>query len=97
MTDVASSKKSKNREIYELWKCVQDIIGEASKWPKIIRRLFWTENLIPFQRCMVAAFAYVNGLNSDIFLHWAEKQHLCKDSSISALQGFVYSFSKEKL
>ena len=46
---------------------MQDIIGDAGKWPKLIRRLFWTENLKHFQRCIVAAFVYVNGLDPDIF------------------------------
>ena len=45
---------------------MQDIIGDAGKWPKLIR-LFWTENPKHFHRCIVTAFVYVNGLNRDIY------------------------------
>ena len=60
----------RNREIYKFWTDIQDVIGNASKWPKGIRKLFWTRNLSHFQMCLVAAFVYVN----IIFLERAEKK-----------------------
>ena len=67
---------------------MQDIIGDAGKWPKLIR-LFWTEYPKHFHRCIVTAFVYVNGLNWDIFLERAEKKFLCRDRA--AFQSFILS------
>ena len=90
MSDADSLLAARNREIYQLWKTIQDIIGDAKKWPKLIRKLFWTRNLIYFHRCLVAAFVYVNGLNPEIFMEWADKQFLCRDKS--AVNHFRYPF-----
>ena len=65
--------------MYQLWKSIKDIIGDASKWSQLIRRLFWTRNINQFQRSIVAAFVSINGLNPEIFLEWVEKQFLCRD------------------
>ena len=89
-TDADSLLAARNREIYELWKIMQDVKGDANKCSKLMRRLFWTRNLIYFQRCLVAAFVYVNGLNPEIFMEWADKQFLCRDKS--AVNHFKYLF-----
>ena len=73
--------KSKNREIYEKWVEIQDLIGPASKWPFLIRKLFWQQNIKHFERLLVAAFVYVNGLNPLIFLEWARLNSLCTDEN----------------
>ena len=70
-----------NRQVYTLWKDIQDIIGDASRWPHRIRRLFSTINLLHWQRILLAAFVYVNGLNPDVFMEWANLLHLCRDGS----------------
>ena len=31
---------NRNREIYQLWMTIQDIIGPANLWPRKIRRYF---------------------------------------------------------
>ena len=74
-----SAPKSKHRQIYEKWMEIQEIIGAANKWPFRIRRLFWTQNIKHFDRLLVAAFVYVNGLNPVIFLEWAHLNSMCRD------------------
>ncbi|MEW8548563.1 MAG: hypothetical protein AB2693_34105 [Candidatus Thiodiazotropha sp.] len=97
MTDADSLLAARNREIHSLWISMQDIIGNASKWPKLIRRLFWTRNLRHFQRCIVAAFVYVNGLNPDIFMEWAEKQLLCRDqAAFNHFRNLFKAFAEKK-
>ena len=56
---------TRNRTIYEYWRDIQDVIGEASKWPYIIRRYFWTK-LNHKMRPIVVAFCFVNGLNPEV-------------------------------
>ena len=72
---------NRNRKIFETWKLMQDIVGKASAWPKNIRRLFWTRCVKHFDRIIMAAFVYVNGLNPEIFFEWAELLHVFRDSS----------------
>lgn len=72
---------SRNRQIYNLWTSIQDIIGPANLWPVNIRRYFWTANLNHFQRILVCTFVYVNGLNEVIFLEWASLLKLGRDSA----------------
>ena len=70
---------SRNRQIYELWRDIQDIVGSASLWPYKIRRLFWTEGVQHFDRILLATFVLVNGLNPVVFLEWADLLNLCRD------------------
>lgn len=70
-----------NRSVYEKWMVIQDIIGDAKLWPIRIRRLFWTQNLKHFDRIILAAFVYVNGLNPVIFLEWARLLKLGRDEA----------------
>ncbi len=56
-------KKSRNRQIYELWYDIQDQVGPAKYWPASIRKMFWTQGLKHPQRPLIVAFCYVNGLN----------------------------------
>ena len=58
MSNHQSANFSRNRQIYELWMPVQDIIGAAYLWPINIRRLFWIGNLNHFQRIVVCTFVY---------------------------------------
>ena len=82
---------SNNRRIYELWMTIQDIVGRASLWPVSIRRYFWTQNLKLWQRTLVAAFVFINGLNPQIFMEWVEVLHLASDSA--AVRHFQYLLS----
>ena len=59
-------------EQYNTWILIQDIIGPASSWPHLIRKLFWTKNVTHFNRVLMVAFVYVNGLHFDVFLKWCE-------------------------
>lgn len=67
------------RREYELWKDIQDIIGDASCWPKEICRLFWSHNLNHWQRQYLTSFVYVNGLHPDVFVEWANLKCLCEN------------------
>lgn len=72
---------SRNRRIYVLWEDIQEIIGPASHWPHMIRRLFWRRNLQHFQRILVCTFVFVNGLNPIIFDEWMLLMNLCRDQA----------------
>ena len=58
-----------------------EIIGPATHWPHLIRRLFWTQNLNHFQRLLVASFVFVNGLNPVVFDEWMILMNLCRDEA----------------
>lgn len=68
-----------NCAIYNQWMTIQDIIGSASLWPVMIRRLYRTRNLNHFQKVLVSAFIYVNGLNPEIFYERVDLQGLARD------------------
>lgn len=70
---------TRNQQIFALWREMQDIIGEANLWPRRIRRYFWTKNLKHWERCLVSAFVYINGLNPVVFMEWANLFGLCRD------------------
>ena len=70
-----------NREIYNNWILIQDLIGDSKLWPTSIRKLFWTKNIKYFNRFRICCFAYVNGLHPEILFHWALLLGLCRDSS----------------
>ena len=70
---------NRNREIYQLWMTIQDIIGPANLWPRKIRRYYWTPNLIHFERILICTFVYVNGLNPEIFFEWVALLNLGRD------------------
>ena len=83
---------NRNRQIYNLWTDIQDVIGPASRWPKNIRRFFWTKNLKNAIRARVCAFVYINGLNPVKFLEWADLMGLFRDNE--AYNHAVYLFQK---
>ena len=64
---------------YTLWIDIQDIIGPANDWPKFIRTLFWTKHITHFQRILLVAFVYVNGLHIDLMLQWSDLLGLFRD------------------
>ena len=66
---------------YVLWMDIQDQIGQASLWPRMIRALFWMKNVTHWQRIMLATFAYVNGLNPEVFMEWVHLQQMCRDGA----------------
>ena len=55
-------QQRRDKNIYTLWKDIQDIVGPANEWPKIIRKCFWSK-IDHKMRPVVAAFVYINGLN----------------------------------
>ncbi len=66
---------------YTAWLEIQDLIGPASHWPKKIRKLFWTKNVKHFDRLLISAFAYNNGLCVEALLDWVNLYGLCRDAS----------------
>lgn len=69
------------RQVYEAWLVLQDLMGSAKKWPKVIRRIFWTKNLKHWNRILLCTFCYVNGLNPVLLIEWVELMGLCRDGS----------------
>ena len=65
--------------VYESWRDIQKLIGDASKWPVKIRRMLWTQGVKQFQRTLLATFVNVNGLNQEMFIHWARLMGLGRD------------------
>ena len=61
---------SRNRQIFNLWSEIQDIVGPANLWPVRVRRNFWNKEPGHFDRICLCAFAYVNGLNPLVFYEW---------------------------
>ena len=66
---------------YEQWKCIIEIVGDPSGWPRTVRRLFWTQWLTSHQRCMLAAFSFVNGLPQPLLMHWCSALNLLKNKA----------------
>jgi hypothetical protein len=75
----------RNRETYNSWTVIQDIVGPANLWPYSIRRYLWPLNLRHFQRKLIAASVYVKGFNPVIFL---DLVHLPPLSFNGALTGY---------
>ena len=65
------------RQIYQLWTEIKDIVGKASLWPRNVHRIFWTENSTHFERIIMCAFTYVNGLNPAVLLEWLCLVRIC--------------------
>ena len=84
--------RPKNPGEPQLWWDIQDIVGPASLWPHIVRRLFWQTNLNYCQRHIIAAFVFVNGLNPTIFFEWVELKHLARDQQ--AFRHLAYLFNQ---
>ncbi|CAC5359305.1 unnamed protein product [Mytilus coruscus] len=72
---------SRSKAIYELWRDLKDVVWPARSWPYNIRQLFWKKNLKDWKRILLAAFAYVNGLNPEMLLDWAKLMGICRDNS----------------
>jgi hypothetical protein len=91
------SRRARNREIFEQWTSIQDIVGEAKKWPHRIRRLFWTKSINHFERLLVCAFVFVNGLNPLVFLDWVDLMGLARDShSRKEMESLLKAFEDGK-
>ena len=65
------SKRCKPKE-YELWKKIQNSLGNAKAWPGKYRQLFWTKNLDYWDRLMLCTFVYINKLDHKMFFDWAK-------------------------
>ena len=72
---------ARNRQIYELWRDIQDIIGNARLWPYRIRALFWKQGVKHFERILLVTFVLVNGLNPEVFMEWVDLVNLCNNTS----------------
>ena len=46
----------------DAWATLQELAGQASLWPRLIRRLFWTRRLRNADRAVLCAFCFVNGV-----------------------------------
>ena len=77
---------------YILWRDIQEIVGEATLWPRSIRLLFWKRNVSHWERTLLAAFVWVNALNPEIFMEWCELKKLFRDKK--AKDHMEYLFTK---
>ena len=66
---------------YILWDDICDIIGDSENWPTKIKKLFWSKNVKHFEKLMLCAFCYVNGLSLEVFLEWVDAVGLRRDES----------------
>ena len=83
-----------NRE-QELWALMQCLIGVASLWPVMIRRLFWTPSINHFERVLIATFVFVNGIEPTLFLEWARLKRLASsDASQHHLEYLLAKFEE---
>ena len=73
-------KKKKYNKQYIMWMDIQEIIGEASEWPRNIRYLFWKKGVTHWERVLLSGFCYVNALHPDIFMEWADHIRLFNNS-----------------
>ena len=64
-----------------LWDDICDIIGDSDKWPTKIKNLFWSRNVTHYNRLILCAFVYVNGLNPEVFMEWSDVVGLCRDTT----------------
>jgi hypothetical protein len=67
---------TRNQEINQQWELIQDLIVPTYDWPYYTRRLFWIKPLGHFQRALIAAFGYINGLNPVILIEWLQLMNL---------------------
>jgi hypothetical protein len=58
---------SHNRQIYNLFCDIQDIICAKKHWPRRILSIFWKKKCSHWERKLLSAFLYVNGLNPIVF------------------------------
>ena len=64
-----------------LWRDILDLVGPATKWPRNIRRFFWSRHLKYWPRLQVAAFVWVNGLNPEVFFDWCFLRNIFQNGS----------------
>ena len=76
---MAGYSQRRAARIIELWIDIQDVVGLQNLWPNRIRDLFWSRNVKYFDRQVVAAFVFVNGLNPEIFLEWVNLIGMARD------------------
>ena len=91
---------SYNRQIYNLFCDIQDIIGSKKDWPRRILAIFWSKKSAHWERKLLAAFLYVNGLNPVIFQEWATlRQNDVSDTSdiMQTLQRFEFINNNYKI
>lgn len=92
VTQSGTMSKNRNTAIARSWAEIQDLIGPARCWPVRIRKLFWTRYVRNFQRLLLCAFVYINGLNPLIFIEWCQLKGLLRD--MSAKRHIAYLFDK---
>lgn len=84
--------KTRNYQIYDQWRVLQLILGPAKLWSISRWKLFWTKNLKNFQRALICAFVFVNGLDPILFFEWTNlmglvQKLICKEFSLPLNRG----------
>ena len=63
-------REQRNRAKRKLWREIQDVVGSHKSWPACVRVRFWYNHLDHFDRIIVTAFCFVNGLNPLVLLEF---------------------------
>ena len=86
-------RRKKNRD---LWFTIQDLIGNASRWPKKIRALFWKKNPSHWERILLSAFVFQNPINPDIFFEWVDVYRMCdNENDTKHMKALLDYFNKQ--
>ena len=81
MSSEITRRRDRSRRIYEMWVLLQDLLGNCNEWPFNIRKLFQTKHLNNYQRLLITAFIFINGLDPEIFFEWCQLLGLLRDNS----------------
>ena len=86
---------SRNKQISDQWGLITELVGPAKLWPPRVRRLFWTKNIVHFDRFLVCCFAWVNGLDPKILFEWVELLGLCRDRAARQHMENLFKYFEE--
>ena len=67
--------KRKMTKEAQMWHDIQDVVRDAKLWPFLIRQLFWTPDLKHWNRIIVTAFVFLNGLNPEVKIYLLLNRH----------------------
>ena len=67
--------------MYEMRKEMQDIIGDAKKLPRSIRKIFWSKKISHWNRLRLASAIWINGLNPQVFSELAFQTRIFSPAS----------------
>ena len=67
----------RRKKIRDLWYTIQDLIGNASRWPKKIRALFWKKKPKPLGENSSLSFCFPESYKPRYFFEWVDVYRMC--------------------